>query len=145
MTRQHGDARRETPSTSHSSARKQLRVLCADDDEQLATMLEAALARAGYFVECVHDGQMAFERIAADLEFFDLLVTDHRMPRLTGLQLVERLRGAGFSGKIIVHSSHLPQGETTAYRALAVSEILFKPVALSELLAAVQPTAGIAP
>lgn len=136
---------RETMRSAEVGERKPLRVLCADDDEQIGAILEMALERAGYFVECVHDGQMAFERITADLKFFDLLVTDHRMPHLSGLQLVERLRHAGFSGKIVVHTSHLQHRETSAYRALAVHAFLTKPVTLPELLTAVQQAGDSAP
>ena len=122
----------------HASRRNSLRVMCAEDDEQVATVLKYALEGAGHVVECVEDGQKALERITADLRFFDVLVTDHQMPRLSGLSLVEKLRDTTFSGKIIVHSSHLSAADASAYHALSVDQIVTKPTALAALLAIVE-------
>lgn len=112
-------------------------MLCAEDDEQLATVLKSALEGAGHVVECAEDGQKALERMTSDLRFFDVLVTDHQMPRLSGLRLVEKLRKTTFSGKIIVHSSHLSAADASAYHALSVDHILTKPTALAALLSIV--------
>lgn len=130
--------RGETSFYSHSNRRKPLRVLCAEDDAQLAELLKRALERAGHFVQCAADGQDALERLTSDLNFFDVLITDHRMPRLSGLKLVERVRQTDFSGKIIVHSSHLPEFDATGYRAFAVDHIFTKPTQFMELLEVVE-------
>lgn len=122
----------------HASRGKTLRVLCAEDHEQVALILKCALERDGYFVECVEDGQTAFERIMSDVSFFDVLMTDHQMPRLSGLGLVMKLRDTAFSGVIIVHSAHLLPADLHAYRALAVDRILAKPTELATLLTIVQ-------
>ncbi len=120
-------------------------MLCAEDDESLALMLRLALERAGHIVERVEDGVKALERITSDVAFFDVLLTDHQMPRLSGLGLVSKLRDTAFTGLIVVHSSRLTQAEVAAYRALAVDCILNKPVELAELLAAVQQTGAAMP
>lgn len=124
--------------SSHAERRNSLRVLCAEDHEQVAVVVQSALEQAGHLVERVEDGQKALERITSDLTFFDVLVTDHQMPRLSGLGLVSKLRDTAFSGRVIVHSSHLTAAETEAYRALAVDHILSKPAELAELLVIVQ-------
>ena len=135
----------ETSFYSHTGRRKLLRVLCAEDDAQVAELLKCALKGAGHFVECAADGQHALERLTSDLKFFDVLITDHRMPRLSGRKLVECIRQTDFSGKIIVHSSHLPEFDATAYRALAVDHIFTKPVQLAELLRMVERIGVTAP
>lgn len=117
---------------------KSVRVLCAEDDASLASMLKAALERAGFRVECVDDGQKALTRIASDPAFFHVLVTDHHMPQLSGLGLVSKLRDTTFSGTIVVHSSALTPSERSAFEALAVDVILSKPVQLPTLLAAIR-------
>lgn len=122
----------------HASPPKALRVLCADDHEQLALVVKYAFERLGHHVECVSDGHLALERIMADVSFFNVLVTDHQMPRLSGLGLVSKLHDTAFSGVIIVHSSHLTEAEADAYRALAVDHILSKPAPLPALLNLVQ-------
>jgi CheY-like chemotaxis protein len=130
MTRH--DMRKAIP--THPSRSKSLRILCAEDNEQLAFMVKLAFEKAGHSVECLGDGATALERLTSDANSFDVLMTDHRMPRLTGLGLVSKLRDTEFSGTIIVHSSHLTEAETDAYRALAVDYVLTKPVSLPTLL-----------
>lgn len=130
MTR--NDMRKAIP--TQPGRRKSVRILCAEDNEQLAFMVKLAFEKAGHSVECVGDGTTALERLTSDAKSFDVLMTDHRMPRLTGLGLVSKLRETEFSGAIVVHSSHLTEAEADAYRALAVDYVLTKPVSLPTLL-----------
>lgn len=137
--------RRKITTPAEANERKLLRILCAEDEPHLAQMLQLALERAGYLVEWADDGQKALERIKSESETFDLLVTDHRMPRLSGLQLVEQLRDFGFSGKIVVHSSQLHEVDARSYHGLAVDHIFTKPVQLAELLRVIQQVVGATP
>lgn len=130
---------RKEPSTVERRNRgRALHMLCAEDNERLAELLKYALEQAGHKVECVADGQAALDRITANLKAFDLLVTDHRMARLSGLHLVEKLRDTAFAGKIIVHSAYLPPAVVGAYRRMSVDHILIKPAQLDELFAAIE-------
>lgn len=120
------------------SQRAPLRVLCAEDDEQMAFILKIGLQKAGHFVECVANGQAALERVLEDVAFFDLLITDHHMPQISGLRLVELLRERSFSGQIIVHSSQLQPPEVEAYRRLLVDHVFAKPLQTPDLLKVVR-------
>jgi CheY-like chemotaxis protein len=122
---------------AQSDRRKSFRVLCVDDDEPIVLLLQRVLENAGHHAECARDGRAAFARVVADLDFFDLIVTDHDMPGFRGLRLVEKLREVKFPGRIIVHSSALRKEDLDAYRAFAVDRILAKPVQLDEFLEAV--------
>lgn len=113
------------------------RVLCVDDDPVTQRILVGALARPGYAVECVCDGQEAIERFASDPRGFDVLVTDHWMPRIDGLGLVRTLRGLGFHGTAVVVSASLMPDDRAAYRHLGVSVLLDKPVDIGVLRGAV--------
>jgi CheY-like chemotaxis protein len=126
-----------SPYSIQAKHERLLHVLCAEDYRPLADATKRALEGVGHMVECVEDGQMAFDRVMADLKFFDLIITDHRMPGLSGLELVTKLREADFSGKIIVHTSDLAEEESRAYWDLSVDHILLKPILPSELQAAV--------
>jgi len=114
--------------------RKRLRVLFADDNDAIATMVEYGLKRAGHFVECVTNGIEALEKILADIGFFDVLITDHEMPHLSGLDLVARLRRTAFAGAIVVHSSSLTNADVEAYLAFGVERFLNKPATMDEML-----------
>lgn len=117
-----------------TAQRPTLRVLFAEDDRNIALLMKYALQDTGHFVECVEDGQTALERVTENIVFFDLLVTDHNMPRCSGLRLVEDLRRISFPGKIIVHSSGLHPEVAEAYRAFSVDYIFAKPLETQELL-----------
>jgi CheY-like chemotaxis protein len=107
--------------------------------------MKMALNREGYTVECVSDGNVALQKLDEDSVPFDLIITDHHMPHMNGLELVSRLRAGPFPGKILVFSSELSHDVNGAYRELKVDKILYKPVppsamrqALAELFPDVQ-------
>jgi CheY-like chemotaxis protein len=105
-----------------------LHILYADDMRELRRLLEVALGRDGHQVETVPDGLAALGRIATATVAFDLVITDHHMPVMNGLELVGRLRQLPFAGKIIVFSSELSADVAEAYRRLRVDYILPKPI-----------------
>ena len=74
------------------------------------------------------------ERIAAHSTAYDVIITDHQMPNMSGLDLVMRLRSIDFGIKIFVHYSPLDRQAADHYRSLLVDEILYKPMALDALL-----------
>jgi CheY-like chemotaxis protein len=115
------------------SSLKRKRVLCAEDQILMATLIRRVLERSGHEVVCVGDGREAWDRVEINPAGFDAVVTDHQMPVMNGLELVCRLRGIRFAGKIIVQSTHLSLAEERAYRALKVDAILHKPAGLFEL------------
>ena len=65
-------------------------ILLCDDDLPLVRATEVRFLRDGYRVTCCFDGQAAFEAIFRDMP--DLVVTDFCMPRMNGVQLIEKLR-----------------------------------------------------
>ena len=103
------------------------RILCAEDNEHVRASLAALFASHKLSVVFVADGQHALDLLAAQPNAFDLIITDHQMPRLDGLALVRHLRESDFPGHIIVFSSSLHSHDKAAYRALRVSDLLTKP------------------
>jgi DNA-binding NtrC family response regulator len=63
-------------------------ILLADDDEALRELLDFALTRAGYLVSCCTNGLDLFERLEEG-DPFDLVISDLRMPALTGMEVLE--------------------------------------------------------
>jgi two-component system chemotaxis response regulator CheY len=116
------------PSTPLPPAVKPLKVLYADDVRQLRELLTAILKRDGHASETVADGLEAWDRLTQPGADYDLLITDHHMPRLNGLDLVRRVRTLGFTGRIIAFSSELSPAVHQEYRQLKVDRILQKPV-----------------
>ena len=79
------------------------------------------------------NGWEALIRIGATERPFDVVITDHRMPRMTGLELVRRLRAQNFAGKILVQSGHLSDEDIRAYEELNVDMMMSKPFDFDEL------------
>ncbi|SDR72885.1 CheY chemotaxis protein or a CheY-like REC (receiver) domain [Opitutus sp. GAS368] len=109
-------------------ALRPLRVLYADDVRQLRELMTLMLKREQHGVETVENGAEALTRLTAAPTGYDLLITDHHMPRLNGLELVRRARGLDYPGRIIVFSSELGPLVHEEYRRLNVDLILPKPV-----------------
>lgn len=104
----------------------------------VADVLAQFLQAAGHTVEIKHDGLDAWERIMSDPQRFDVLITDHQMPGLNGLELAELLRQVNYAGRIVVHSGSVAPEEAVRYRALGVAAIVPKAASLADLLAAVE-------
>lgn len=63
-------------------------ILLAEDDDALRELLDFALTRAGYLVTCCTNGLDLMERLEEG-DPFDLVISDLRMPALTGLEVLE--------------------------------------------------------
>jgi two-component system, cell cycle sensor histidine kinase and response regulator CckA len=105
-----------------------LNILLAEDERSVAFSISFALECNGHRVEIENDGEQALARLILDPRAFDLLITDNNMPRMTGLELVRRLREASFNGKVLVLSAHLSAENRAAYEALGVDGMIPKPL-----------------
>jgi CheY-like chemotaxis protein len=107
-------------------------ILVVDDHHNLRQALELVLEGEGYRVTTAANGHQALEVVAADPP--DVLLTDLRMPGLSGTELCDYLLAQGSTVPVIFMSQD-PAGAalTTAHRADAY---LVKPFAPASLLAA---------
>jgi DNA-binding response OmpR family regulator len=116
-----------------------LRVLVVDDDVLLLQLIHAALGDAGFHVQTAVDGVIASEKLRADGPPFDLLLTDHNMPGMNGLDLVREIRFSGRAAtSIVICSGNVPPSVFGEYRDLGVHSIIPKPFALADLVAGVR-------
>jgi len=110
-----------------------LRILTVEDEPAVTHMLALLLGGPGAKITNACDGWMALMKIGAAAEPFDVIITDHRMPRMNGLDLVRRLRVRQFTGQIIVLSAYLTKENIQAYEELEVDMMLAKPFDVGEL------------
>ena len=110
-----------------------LKILTVEDETAVTRLLALVLCGPNCSVTSAADGEEALAKIAASAQSFDIIITDHRMPRVTGLELVRKLRGQRFSGKIVVISAFLDEENIQAYKALGVDLMLEKPFDVDEL------------
>lgn len=86
-------------------AAAQPRLLHADDDPAILRLSDQVLTAAGFGVVTVDNGDDAWHRLRNG--HFDLLITDHDMPRMCGLELIARVRGSGLELPIVLASGSL--------------------------------------
>lgn len=115
-----------------------LNILLAEDEPSVAFAVSFALKADGHKIEIVADGEQALFELTAKPGAFELLITDHSMPRMNGVELVKRLRDTAFGGKIVVLSAHLSAENRAAYVALGVDIMIPKPFDVHELRAAIR-------
>jgi|ERR1700674_949846 len=118
-----------------------LNILIAEDERSVAFSISFALKCDGHKVEIVNDGAEALAKVIVERGVFDLLITDNNMPRMTGVELVRRVRAASFSGKILVLSAHLSPENRAGYDALGVDGMIPKPFDLHQLRAVIRQIA----
>jgi len=113
-------------------------ILLAEDERSVAFAVSFALKADGHKIETVADGEEALFELTSKPGAFDLLITDHSMPRMSGVELVKRLRDTAFKGKIVVLSAHLSPENRAAYVALGVDILIPKPFDVHALRAAIK-------
>jgi len=91
-----------------------------------------ALAGSGYHVDAAEDGAAGWEALNANS--YDLLITDHSMPKLSGINLIKKLRSARMAVPVIL-SSGIISGEKLELPLVAA---LPKPFTLDQLLGTVR-------
>jgi two-component system, chemotaxis family, chemotaxis protein CheY len=129
---------------TRTSTKRFLRILYAEDVPELREIARISFHRDGHGIECVEDGLAACHRVLADPNF-DLVITDHHMPNMNGLEFVRRLREMEFPGRILVFTSDTSEAVAAEYARLNVDRMLYKPVypsVLREVLGELFPSAA---
>jgi DNA-binding response OmpR family regulator len=112
------------------------RILVVDDDSIICQLSSEALTGDGYEVDIAEDGAVAWG--ALQLASYDLLITDHNMPNLTGVELVKKIQAARLPLPVIMASGTMPVEEFKRHPGLPIEALLIKPYTLAELLGVVR-------
>jgi len=121
------------------------RLLVVDDEENLRTMLEAALRHSGFEVHAAATGRAAVEATAAVRP--DLVVLDVMLPDLDGFEVVRRLRATGDRTPVLFLPARREVDDRVRGLTVGGDDYLTKPFSLEELVAritAVLRRAGLA-
>ena len=111
-------------------------ILVVEDDIFLRRLNTQVLERSGYEVDAAADGAAAWKELNTDT--YDLLITDNSMPKVTGVELLKKMRAARMALPVIMATGKLPQEEFTRHPWLQPAAMLLKPYSFKELLGAVQ-------
>ena len=108
------------------------RILLVDDDLYARELNAGVLIRSGYKVDTAVDGADAWKALSD--ASYDLLITDNRMPRVTGLDLIKKLRSEDMTLPVILASGTVPEEELKRHPWLQLDATLPKPFTIAELL-----------
>ncbi len=105
------------------------RILLADDEQSIQTLLSYPLQKDGFDVVRASDGREALERF--DEQTFDLVVLDVMMPRLDGLEVCRRLREKS-SVPIIMLTAKTEEIDKVLGLELGADDYITKPFSMRE-------------
>ena len=116
-----------------------MRILIAEDDSQLAEGLTRSLRDSGYAVDCVATGA---EADSATTAFeFDLLILDLNLPKMSGLEVLRRLRSRSRELPVLILTAQNGIEDRVRGLDFGADDYLAKPFALEELKARVRALA----
>ncbi|HET9237187.1 MAG TPA: response regulator [Oligoflexus sp.] len=115
------------------------KILMADDEEELRTIVSEVLHQAGYRVIQALNGEEAVQKVLANPDV-RLIITDLKMPKLNGLQFVKTLRRMRLaeSSRIVVMTAYSQPALIAEGKKLAIDSWLVKPVQPETLLETVK-------
>ena len=112
------------------------RILVVDDASSVRQLKVDLLVDCGYDVEEARDGVGGWEALQAS--HFDLVVTDNTMPRMTGVEMIEKLRSARMTVPVIMATGLMPVFVFARKPWLKPDAALTMPFSNDEFLAAVK-------
>jgi DNA-binding response OmpR family regulator len=113
-----------------------MRVLVAEDDEGLRSVLERGLRESGYAVDATEDGEQALRYL--DTYDYEVAILDWRMPKVSGLEVTQRLRRRGSSLPILMLTARDTARDRVTGLDEGADDYLVKPFHFPELLARVR-------
>lgn len=110
-----------------------MRILYAEDERDLNSLVARRLTSEGYGVDRCFDGEEAWEYLQA--AEYDAVILDVMMPRLDGLSVLRRLRGAGKRTPVLLLTARDAVADRVTGLDSGANDYLVKPFALEELSA----------
>jgi len=113
-------------------------VLFVDDEPAIVRMAERMLSSLGYEAVCACESRRALEIFTENPNRFDLVITDHVMPDLTGGELAVELLAIRPDLPIVLCTGFSEKFSPEKAKAIGVREMVMKPVERRDLAAAIE-------
>jgi DNA-binding NtrC family response regulator len=118
------------------------RILVAAHDPFIRHFSAEMLMRQGYWVNAAEDGAAAWEELQAIN--YHLLITGFKLPKVTGLGLIKRLRAAGHALPVVLLAEGPPAQSPAQYPSFQPMATLLQPVVVDALLNTVKTVLQVA-
>jgi CheY-like chemotaxis protein len=110
------------------------RILVADDDPEICTLIKTVLAKGPYEVTACSDAESALVHMQQDARF-DILISDFMLPGISGIELIAQVRQNSVTARIPIvmisgHSNYLMDARA---KAAGANAFLNKPFSLTQL------------
>jgi two-component system response regulator PilR (NtrC family) len=112
------------------------KILVADDELSMRQFLEILLKKEGHEVICASDGEQALSRFQA--EPCDLLVSDIKMPKLDGLELLQKIKEHNPNMAVVMITAYASPEDAIAAMKAGAYDYLTKPFKLEEIKAVIR-------
>jgi len=112
------------------------KILIVDDEPDIATVLKLHLEDAGYETAWASDGKDGLEMLLSGA--FDLTLLDIKMPRMSGVEVLRRLRESGNTTAVIMMTAHGSEELAVECMKSGAMDYFPKPFALDDMLQRVQ-------
>jgi len=122
----------ETPSTGTVQGGNE-HILLIDDEQEIIEMLEKMLAYFGYQVTIKSSSEEALKLFCSDPNHFDLVITDQTMPKMTGVELTQKIREIRPDIPVILCTGFSEMITEEKLKALGVKEYIMKPIHCKEM------------
>src|SRR5215207_3863197 len=125
------------PFQSHAARRSMATILYVDDEPAIVLILEDTLERAGHATVGAHSVPEALQALAKGN--IDLIISDYRMPGLTGLEFLELLQQEGYDVPLIMLTGYATIEHAVAAIKAGAVDYITKPVRPEQLELSVAP------
>src|SRR5262245_47804045 len=129
-------------SDTRKTESKPPRILIVDDDAGQRSLLDSFLRSQGFATLPVNSGEQALQ--ALQQEEFNMMISDVRMPGMTGLETLRRARQQHAILPVLLVTAYADIREAVGAMRDGALNYLAKPIDLDELLASVRQATGLA-
>ena len=113
-----------------------MRILVIEDNVELTRQIKSALEHALYVVDVAYDGEEGL--FLGDTEHYDVVILDLGLPKMDGIDVLERWRAKGNDVPVLILTSRHTWREKVAGLRAGADDYLAKPFEYEELLARVE-------
>lgn len=107
------------------------KILLLDDNFEIVMMLRTIVTQMGYSVRSATDGPSALQVLSR--EAIDLIITDQRMPGMTGTEFIQKAREDGYKGCILMLTAFPQMTKGINLKELGIDRMMIKPIQIAEL------------
>jgi PAS domain S-box-containing protein len=109
------------------------RLLVVDDEQAVLEVVSGSLRRLGYEVTAARSGGEGWKMFERDRHAFDLVITDHVMPKVTGMRLAEMMLAARPDLPVILFTGYSETVSAEKAKAAGIAAFITKPVDIREM------------